>query len=234
MSLLKQLFIFPHAGGSEISYVSLQKQLSPFFEVVIISYPGRGRLIAEPHKNSVEELAQYCTGQIKANLKARDYFFLGHSFGSLVAFEVLRLLNRQGEKLPLAAFMSGREAPSTPRKMPLKHLLSDAGLVAYIDSIGGIPAELIDNADFLSFFLPIIRNDLKMNEIYEYAEDDKISVPFVLLNGKVDEGVTKEGLANWQNETIHPIKQRFLDGGHFYLLTNPEFVDNIIYTYNNI
>lgn len=225
MQPLKQLFIFPHAGGSEVSYLSLQKLLSPLFNVNIISYPGRGKRIMEPYVPDMAALVQDCISQVTPVLNGGDYFFLGHSFGALVAFENLRYLTKNKLPLPAVAFLSGRGAPSLPVSTPLKHLMSDDELVRYLNGIGGIPKELIDNYDFLSFFLPIIRNDLRLNEIYTYREEDKLPVPFVLMNGKDDTGVKPETIEAWQNETQSPVRKIEMEGNHFFILNNPSVID---------
>ena len=200
--------------------MSLQKRLNHFFDVIIVSYPGRGKRLSEPFANNFGALVQDCIGQLKSYIDKQDFYILGHSFGALVAFECLRVLDVANEKMPVKAFLSGRGAPSEPIMHPLKHLMTDIELIDYLNSIGGIPSELSGNTDFLSFFLPIIRNDLKLNELYEYKNGKAFDIPLVILNGEDDKGVKQEAIDSWQKETQIPLKKVSMEGGHFFIMNN--------------
>lgn len=225
---MKQIFIFPHAGGSEISYVSLKKKLSAKLVVNIIKYPGRGSRIAEPLPENFRHLVKDCTGQIVTDKVSNEYYILGHSFGALLAYEVLCELRENDQSLPEKAFLSGRGAPSVNASTPFKHLMSNAQLIDYLSEMGGIPEELADNEDFLSFFLPIIRSDLKMNELYKNIARPQHNIPFIILHGKDDNGVKIDGINAWQDFTTYPINKMEFDGDHFFILKNELFTSKVL------
>lgn len=230
---MKQIFIFPHAGGSEISYVSLQKKLAAKLTVNIIKYPGRGVRNAEPLPENIDALIEDCTNQIIAQEPRADYFILGHSFGALLAYECVYRLKEKNQLLPQKIFLSGRGAPSSEVQTPLKHLMTNTELVNYLSGIGGIPLELINNEDFLLFFLPIIRNDLKLNETYTVKQKELLDIPFIVLYGKEDKSIIYKNLRDWQQYSVHPIKLLALDGDHFFVLKN-ELLPKHILSYCNI
>ncbi len=53
--------------------------------------------------------------------------------------------------------------------------------------LGGTPEELSNNKELLDIFIPIIRNDFKILENYNYEKkEDKIECDVSILNGKQD------------------------------------------------
>ncbi|UPK66611.1 thioesterase II family protein [Chitinophaga filiformis] len=211
-----QLFIFPHAGGSEISYVSIEKELLPETVTSTICYTGRGRRIHEPFQKDMEAMAMDCMKIVQQKRKEElPLVFLGHSLGSLIAFETMNCMRRHGLELPELVFFSGRKGPAATEKNN-RSLLSDKELLDCLSRMGGIPDAFLQHPDFLSFYLPIIRNDLRLNDTYRYQPHEAFDIPFVVMNGTDDEHVGPEPALSWKEHTRAACYQEWLEGNHFY------------------
>lgn len=219
------LVIFPHAGGNELSYRGLVNLMSPELAAKVVCYPGRGRRMMEPCITSMNLLVEDVLNQLKGwELKpASRLFFLGHSFGALVAFEVMRQMRKKGIRLPEVAFFSGASGPSNPYRDRTRSKKTNAELTQLLGQLGGMEAELLTNADFLEYFLPIFRSDLMVMDGYDYPTSIPFNLPFRLMNGKEDKGVNEEKLALWQMETQDSCTSHFYKGGHFHLFQDSAF-----------
>lgn len=67
---------------------------------------GKGLDGTEPWK-SVEDAAEYCLGEIRRVQPTGPYYLGGFCFGGFVAFEVARMLEKEGEKTPVLAIIDG-------------------------------------------------------------------------------------------------------------------------------
>ena len=231
MQARTKLFIFPHAGGSDLSYASIEKSLSLVFDCFTFCYPGRGRRYNDEFARNIGELVEDCLSFLLSKQDGEDFFFMGHSFGALVAFECMRALQSDNMPQPAMSFLSGKNAPSHVSDGILKHTMDDEQLIEYLKNLGGIPSDLADNQSFISFYLPIIRHDLALIENYEYRQRNQLNVPLVLINGTEDLGIKSSSIQGWQQETTKQCHFEKMAGGHFFNLENQSFT-NLIFSYN--
>jgi medium-chain acyl-[acyl-carrier-protein] hydrolase len=231
MQARTKLFIFPHAGGSDLSYASMEKSFSPVFDCFTVCYPGRGRRYNDKFVKNIGELVEDCLSFFLSKHDGEDFFFMGHSFGSLVAFECMRVMQSDNMPQPAMSFLSGKSAPSHVSDSVLKHKLDDEQLILYLKKLGGIPNDLADNQSFISFYLPIIRHDLALIENYEYKQSSQLNVPLVLINGTNDLGIKSGSIQAWQQETTEKCHFENMAGGHFFNLENQSFT-NLICSFN--
>jgi medium-chain acyl-[acyl-carrier-protein] hydrolase len=211
-----QLFIFPHAGGSEVSYVPVEKELLPETVASTICYAGRGRRINEPFHKDMDAMAMDCMSIVQQKRKKElPLVFLGHSLGALVAFETMNYMQRYDMKLPELVFFSGRKGPAVAEKCN-RSLMCDLELLACLSRMGGIPEPFLEHPDFRSFYLPIIRNDLRLNDTYRYNQREPFDIPFVVMNGVEDEDAGTEPALSWKEHTRAACYEEWLEGNHFY------------------
>lgn len=224
------LFLFPFAGGSEFSFPHFKKQLQQYFQVHVISYPGRGTRIMEPLSSKLNDLVEDAVRQIK-QANTNQFCCIGHSFGTLVLYETLKSLRKNADPLPFHIFMLGRKAPSHPgfRLHGIWHELPDDSFMDRIMDIGGMPETVRNNREFMSYFLPVIRNDIRLMEEYAYVAENPFDLPFTLINGTQDPAYDVELVLGWQHETSQQITSHELPGGHFFPEEQPmALVDEIV------
>lgn len=179
--------------------------------------PGREGRLAEAPLRRISAIAERLAEEILRRLD-RPYVLFGHSMGALICFETARVLRRLGASLPQALVLSGRRAPTVLDRDPPIHGLSDAHFVdAICARYNGIPHIILEQAEMMRMFLPIIRADLEAIETYEYRQEEPLGIPFFLYGGRDDEQVAPENIEGWRTLTDARCEQRLFTGGHFYL-----------------
>ena len=214
-----QLFVFPHAGSGASSYHFLARACKDDpLEVALIQYPGREMRIREAPCEDMAAMVASLDVDLRGLLAERPFAFLGHSMGSLVAYEWTRRLAETGGPLPQQLFLSGRQAPQRPALNLPVDSMSDA---AFLDAVGrrynALPAELMSNPEILSLLLPSLRADFKLMARHHDQPRAPLGVGLTLINGVDDPWVDHDSIEAWQVQTQRPIDRHWLPGGHFYL-----------------
>lgn len=205
---------FPHAGGWPSAFRSWWQLLPADVELVVAQLPGRGARIKERPLTRVEPLVD-ALGRDLADLPPLPYAVVGHSFGSVLAYELTRLMEQKGLAPQLLA-VSARQPPCFPDEPPFAHLRSDAELLEHLLDIGGMTPQLMNRADLVQPSLRAIRADLEAMERYERPLSGT-GVPILALGAVDDPVVVAERLHLWSLETTGGFGRLMFTGGHFYL-----------------
>jgi len=221
------LLVLPHAGGSAHAYMQWRAALAPDVRLLVGQYPGRGARFTEPLPASLDDLV----GPIVAGLPAdtHDLVVLGHSMGSLVAFEVARALAAAGQ--PARAFVaSACRAPFLPNPSPVHPArLDDDELVAVVKSRGGTDDGILDEPELREIVLPSIRADFAIDDDYRHAGDGPmLHCPVTAIGGAADPVVPFAALRRWVEVTDGPTAVEVLPGGHFYFQNQLETFMSIV------
>ena len=211
-----RLLCLPHAGGSASFFRPLAARFDADVDVQAVQYPGRQDRRAEPALEDIGLLAD----RIREAWRPPDdlpYAFFGHSLGAVLAFEVARGLERDGERPPEVLFASARRAPSRVRGEQV-HLMDDDQVIAEIRALSGTSADLLMDDELVRMVLPAIRSDYRAIETYRLAPDaTPLGIPIVALIGDSDPRVSVEESAAWSGHTSAGFDLQVFPGGHFYL-----------------
>lgn len=218
---MNTIFCMPYAGGAASAYAQLKKYAAAKrVELVPIEYAGRASRMAVPAYRNLEDAAKDCYEQIKKYFSrhyVQNYGLFGHSMGSWVVYEILRLLQEKKElRQPDILFLSANTIP----QREVEEKLSD-----YPDSIfwediyrmGGLEKELYESSDFRDYILPIIKNDYRILEEYAGANVK----PFVIdsdicvMGGRMDT-ISEEEYLQWKQCTARGFDLKWFQGEHFY------------------
>jgi surfactin synthase thioesterase subunit len=210
------LLCFPHAGGAAGYFTPLARCAHESVEVLGVQYPGRQDRFGEPMIDDIFVLAERIHEALTSAPVEGPIAFLGHSMGATVAFEVARIMEREGQAPPVRLFASGRRAPSRSRDEGV-HRLDDAGLVGEVRALNPAVAPAFDNAEFVSIVLPTLRNDYRAVERYRCAEEATVSCPITAFLGTEDPKVTRDDTSAWAGHTTAGFDMELFPGGHFYL-----------------
>ncbi|WP_438431718.1 thioesterase II family protein [Gorillibacterium sp. sgz500922] len=217
-----KLYCFPYAGASPICYYGWNKYLDRSIEMVQVELAGRGRRQTEPFCQTAQEAVEDLYNRLSDQWNDEPFSFFGHSMGSLLAFELSRLLqNRKGLE-PAHLFVSGRWAPHIHREQPDYYNLSDHELKEKIIGLGGTPEELFQSETLTKVFIPILRADFDMMHHYTFEEREPLSSPLWVMTGSGDIEVNQRDLVEWSRHTTGEFAMIKFKGGHFYIKESEE------------
>lgn len=220
MSEPLHLFCVPYAGGSAVAtYSRWGRHLPAAIKLIPLELPGRGRRTPEPPKDAMDALiADLLDTVMPVARSGAPYAFYGHSMGTSIVYELVRALADAGMPPPRTLFLSGRNPPHKPYSNRHLHLLSDTMFLEEMRKLGGTPDEFFRMHDLVRAFLPIVRNDYRLIEMYQPDEAvHATSSGIVFLCSDADPLLTRESILDWQRYStgmfcVHPFS-----GGHFFI-----------------
>uniref|UniRef100_A0A450YZ13 Medium-chain acyl-[acyl-carrier-protein] hydrolase n=1 Tax=Candidatus Kentrum sp. TC TaxID=2126339 RepID=A0A450YZ13_9GAMM len=211
-----RLFCFPFAGGNTLAYRAWPKHFSSNIELRPVRLPGREGRFKETCYRNVVPLVQALASGLSSYLDL-PFAFFGHSMGALLAFELARILRRQGRPGPFCLMVSGRKAPQISFSGRAFHKLPDSELIEELRNYGGTPEIILRQKEIMEIFLPVIRSDFAINETYTYMPDALLDCPIRAFGGEIDHLVSKPDLDAWRQQTMNDFALHMFSGGHFYL-----------------
>jgi surfactin synthase thioesterase subunit len=222
------LFCLPFAGGNQYSFRELRSVLPASVNLIPLDYPGRGARMRESMVDSIEGMMTDAFDFMKPRLD-KPYAVYGHSMGAAIAFELLHRINKDGLPMPLHLFVSGRPAPSSPRKREKISHLPSPMFRSKIKELGGSPDEVLNNEALMELFEPILRNDFHAHENYEYRHTEKLSIPLTAMYGD-GEDFPDEDVEAWSTETSARSRIIRFEGDHFFIFRYWKDIAGIITT----
>ena len=223
------LINIPYAGGNKHSYRQLKPFLDKSISITTLELPGRGSRTKESLTNNLQLLAEDIYQQVK-NLHLSNYMLYGHSMGAMLGDLLLHKLKDNNEKLPFHFLITGCPSPIRKGLRPKLSELNDQEFQMALNSLGGLPDEVLKTPELLNYIMPVLRNDLKAIDTDVYKNTGKYAVPLTIFAG-TEEGLQEKDITTWQLETSIAINYKFLKGGHFFINKNLNFMGNFI---NNI
>lgn len=216
MKLKKTLFCFPYSGASASFYLRWGSKFRQEIKIQPVEYPGRGTRFGEKFSDSMDELVESIMPVIENNFSEHMIFF-GHSLGGLVAYEATLKLRSAGYTLPSHLFLSGITPPHLKYGEQLLHRLPDTIFLKEVGKFGGMSKEILDNQEILNMYLPVIRADYRIYELYQSHESDPLSIDISIFSGREDELASGKDMLEWQQYTNRKFNVRHLDGDHFFV-----------------
>ncbi len=234
-----RLFCFPYGGGGASIYRDWQNKLPPNIEVCAIQLPGREERL---HEQPIEQLSEL-TKQLFENFQqefTQPFIFFGHSFGSLILFELTRLL-RDYNIAPQHMFVSGFPDPRVPTKsldrllgrlatinLSLQDLTADKianfsqaqiNALALIFNENGIVGygDYLFEKEIMKMLLPIFKGDMSIVKSYTYYDAPSLDIPITVFAGKQDTWVGYEDHLGWKNHTTQRCELVTFDAGHMFV-----------------
>ena len=137
--------------------------------------------------------------------------------GGLVSFELARLLRKKYNITPLHLFISGRRAPQIPDLEPPIHNLPEPAFIEELRRLNGTPPAVLENAELMQLFLPILKADFAVLESYIYTPEPPLSCPITVFSGLQDSEVGCDELQAWQEQTKADFNLHIFPGDHFFL-----------------
>ncbi len=211
------LYCLPFAGGNTLSYRDFQANVAETILIKPLELPGHGKRTREPLLTSLEAMADDVFQQVISDLNGQLYAIYGHSMGATLGYLLTKRILNAGKPAPLHLFFSGREAPAViDNKLP-KHQFPKQDFFNHINELGGLSPGILEHAELMDFFEPIVRADFKALETYIYQPASPFDIPMTILHGLADKEVAYHDLLPWQQESYQPIAIQTFSGGHFFI-----------------
>ena len=206
------LLCFPHAGAGRLFYERCRSMFAPAIELIVAPYPHRENLMRQPMPDSVPALAEQLYATLIDDLPD-EFAMWGHSMGSVVAYELAKLIQDRTGRVPLAFFSSGSSAPCDSTFRDAAALETTEGVERILRRYGGVDEATLNDRQFMSYLRPILIGDLKMLASYRELSPWAMPCPLFLYEGEDD----TVRLDNWDRySTILP-ELTYFTGGHFFI-----------------
>lgn len=207
------LLLFPHAGAQSLAFRALASAWPADWLVRALDPPGHGWAPGTPLE-AVEEMARAYLKHLPREA-THGVFLFGHSLGGLVALEVARRLEEEGEPAP-GLILSGTRPPHRREDYGAFSLLSDRELLRTLVAIGGIPREWLDEPEVFDIFKDAIRADFRAFERY-MPPRPLLATPTLALGGSTDRICRPEHVWEW-SRYCPALEVDFIPGGHLFVI----------------
>lgn len=226
---MKKLICFPHAGGTASNYIKWKSDLNDSILLVPFEYAGRGKRIWEPCYESINNAIEDIYGKVMDFVDGHSYCMFGHSMGTIIIYELCRMIKSNGLNGPEHVFLSGRYPPHIKKKNCNLHIMPNENFISEILKMGGTSSDVFNNSELIDLFLPVLRADYKLVELYKYNEDNfQFDCGITAFTGKEDYIVSKEEIQEWVKYSSKGFNLYEYGGGHFYLNDHYKEIINII------
>ncbi|KQV19365.1 MULTISPECIES: thioesterase II family protein [unclassified Kitasatospora] len=217
-----RLICFPYAGGGPDVFRGWGDGLDDGVELVAVRLPGRGLRLTEAMYDDWDTLLADTFAVLSASgVLAAPHAFYGHSFGGRLAYEMTRLAADACPGATRRLFVSGSRSPNSPQARPYLHELPKDRYLDAVRAMGGTPAEILDNSAMMRLFLPTMRADMRLAELWDDRHGTPgVNVPITALYGRHDPVDGRDAMRDWQLYTSRGCDLVELPGGHFFLDTH--------------
>ncbi|KAB1158712.1 thioesterase [Tenacibaculum aiptasiae] len=223
-----KLFCLPYAGGGANIYEKWQIKLSEKIELCPINLAGRGNRFNDDLYRTLEEAVDDIYDMIKNDISEGEYAIFGHSMGALLAYELVQKIQSLGKRCPVHVFFSGRKPVHIPKIEKFYRDMNAQEFEQAVLGLGVTPPEIFKNTELKEIFIPLLRSDFTIAETFvNRSKIVPLNCSISALIGK-EEAITIEEAEEWRLHTTERCSVHYIDGGHFFLLSDLTSVINII------
>lgn len=214
------LICLAYAGGNPDNFAAWADGVAPDVDLVALRLPGHGSRIREPRYRDWDRLVADTFAAL-APLLSGDHMFFGHSFGGRLAYELTHRAVVEHPGRTKRLFVAGCRSPDFPQARPYLHEMTEDGFRHAMRTMGGTPAEFLSSRVLMRILLPIVRDEIRLAELWGDRHGGPVAVPITAISGRDDPIDPAASMAGWPafggpgSETVRTA------GGHFFLDTHP-------------
>lgn len=192
-------------------------------DVYAVQLPGREDRSAEAPYVALPKLLDDLEGALLPLIQNGHYSIYGHSFGGIIAFEMVRRLRKRG-MLPRHFFCSATMAPQITLTWKNRDVMRESTISANSEQkLIGLMS-YIDDLDFVKQILPGMRRDMPLLMGYDYQDEAPLDCPITVFSALEDEVTLPEEMAAWATQTTAAFRQELVHGDHWFISRNKEFI----------
>lgn len=193
------------------------------YDILAVQTPGRENRLSEPVAENVDQLVDEIVPQLLPFFD-RPVVIWGHSFGGIVAGEIIRRLRDRHHLEPIHFLVTGTVAPHLihiwqNRTVILKSMVADNS-PEYMISL----SRYVDDPEFLKSILPNFRRDWPLLKNYRFQPLSRHSFPITAFAARQDEVVYADEVREWAQHTDGGFELIEVDGDHWFLNRNHELI----------
>ncbi|MBT2298025.1 thioesterase II family protein [Pseudomonas fluorescens] len=211
------LLCFGPAGCGASFYRRWAKQLDSTIKVLAIQLPGRESRHRDQRPTDFSALVERLADAIHHHLPG-EYSIFGHSLGGALGFAVSQALEKRHGRFANTVIISARTVPDETRLTDIDPDSSNQQLTDFLMSLGCLPPQLATDAEAMAMYLPIIRDDLRLNVDAQHHPFGRINSRLVALSGESDLLATPAQMHRWSEHTHQDFTLHTCRGGHFFIL----------------
>lgn len=217
----KRIFCFHPvgAGASMFSHFIYNPPVET--DILAFQLPGRENRQDETFYEDIHELVRDMAEVIKPYLDV-PFAFYGHSFGGIIAYELIRYLRKHEGLQPFQLFISGTIAPHLTRKWKERDVIHKTAISSTSDEKLLSLMTYIDDVDFLKQILPVMKKDMPLIMSYPYEEEEIFNFPITAFAADKDEVVYLHEIEQWSQQTTDQFYLEVMEGDHWFLSRNKE------------
>lgn len=225
-----RLICFAYAGGDPEQFRCWSAGLGEHIELIIPRLPGHANGANEAAYDQWPPLLEHLLKVLRPYLKEPHAFF-GHGFGGRLAYEMTKRAQLHFPGQTRHLFISGCRSPDSLQPKPFLHCLPKADFHQALLSLGATAEEILKNDVMMRAWEPVIRNDLKLSELWSDDVTEGLDVPLTALYGSDDPLDTASRMTNWSRFTRREFELIEVSGGHFFLKAQSRRLLKIINTH---
>lgn len=192
-------------------------------DIIAVQTPGREDRIDEPLVANVKELVD----QIVPNLTSlfdRPVIIWGHSFGGIIAWEVVRRLRELHDCEPAHFVVTGTEAPHEAPKWQKREIMLKAMVQENSADYLLSQSRYVDDPDFFKMILPGMRRDMPLLQTYRFENSSPLECPLTAFAARQDDMVYTDRIGEWSGYTTAGFDLIEVEGDHWFLDRNRELI----------
>ncbi|OBT55672.1 PKS-like protein [Pseudogymnoascus sp. 24MN13] len=191
-------------------------------DAIAVQIPGRDNRADEPIPSSVSEIVSGLLAELDSVIGA-THIIWGHSFGGIVAFEVIREMRRRGVHPLPQLLLTGTIAPHLMSSWQSSISLQWAFAEDINPDYALAVSRYTEDPHFFRSILPLFKRDSPWFSNYVFVEEEPLNVPITAFAARQDDMVYPDQVAGWDVQTD---KFEFVevDGDHWFIHKNRQVI----------
>ncbi len=219
----QRVFCFHPVGAGASMFSHFIYNTPESTDVLAFQLPGReNRSDEEPYEDMLKLIPDLA--QVIRPYLDKPFIIMGHSFGGMVGFELIRYIRAQYNIEAKHLFITGTIAPQLTLKWKERDVISQTAVETNSEERLLSLMNYIDDVEFLKRILPVMRKDMPLIMSYRYEELEKLHCPITAFAAAQDEVVLVDEVRQWEVQTSAGFTLEVVEGDHWFLSRNRELV----------